>query len=94
MGIADLFSVIVGFEDVMNYKPHPEGVELSLRQLKAVPQATLVVGDSAADIEAAKTAGCWSCHATWGILAADGLRDDFGADMVAETPGAILELFS
>ena len=94
MGVVDLFSIIVGFEDVTNYKPHPEGVELALRQLGVAPQGTLVVGDSAADIGAAKAAGCWSCHATWGILAADEPLDDFGADMVAETPEAILRLFS
>ena len=65
--MASRFSVVVGFEDVARHKPYPEGVELALERLGVLPEEALLVGDSAADIEAARAAGCPSCHATWGI---------------------------
>ena len=92
LGILDLFPVIVGFEDVTNYKPHPEGINLAMSRLEARPGETVVVGDSAADIGAAHAAGCWSCHATWGLPAQENGQVDFNADMVAETPDALLGL--
>ncbi len=92
LGIAALFSVIVGFEDVTNYKPHPEGVALAMARLGTGPRETLMVGDSPADIGAARAAGCWSCHATWGLSAAGQAVGDVGADIVAETPEALLTL--
>lgn len=91
LGVAKLFTVIVGFEDVSHFKPHPDGVNLALSRLAAQPSETLVVGDSAADIEAALSAGCWSCQATWGIPAAEHRLGSIQADLVAETPEALLE---
>jgi len=92
LGIADLFSVIVGFEDVKNHKPHPEGISLAVSRLGVSPGETLVVGDSAADIEAALAAKCWSCHATWGIPTFAHELDSIEADIVAETPETLLGL--
>ena len=89
VSVAGLFSVVVGFEDVSNYKPHPEGVELALKRLGAGLRETLMVGDSTADIGAAKAAGCWSCHATWGRSVVGDPQGDLGADMVAKTPEAL-----
>ena len=91
LGIADLFSAIVGLEDVTRFKPDPEPVEVALRRLSVAPQEAVMVGDSPADIEAGRAAGCLTCHATWGLPAA-GRSADLGADMVAETPEAILRL--
>ncbi len=92
LGLLDLFPVIVGFEDVTNYKPHPEGINLAMSRLEARPGETVVVGDSSADMSAARAAGCWSCHATWGLPAQVNGQVDFKADMVAKTPDALLRL--
>ena len=92
LGIANLFSVIVGFEDVTCHKPDPEGINLALSRLATQPRETLVVGDSAADIEAARAAGCWSCYATWGLPVAEQRLDSIQAHLVAEMPKALLEL--
>ena len=92
VGIIDMFSVIVGLEDVNKHKPHPDGINLALNKLGSQPQDTLFVGDSAADIEAAHHAGCRSCLATWGITDDAGLPQNIRADFVAETPRALLSL--
>ena len=89
--ILDMFAVVIGFEDVIRPKPHPEGINLALKQLNVEPHVTLVAGDSSADIEAAQAAGCHSCLVTWGITSyssPDGLQ----ADMVARAPEDILKL--
>ncbi|MGD1119550.1 MAG: HAD-IA family hydrolase [Dehalococcoidales bacterium] len=67
VGILHLFDTIVGFEDVIDEKPHPEGINLALRNLGTKPRDALMVGDSAADIAAAQAAGCVSCRAAWGV---------------------------
>ena len=93
LGVANLFSVVVGFEDVARHKPDPEGVELVLDQLGVLPKDALLVGDSAADIEAARAAGCPSCHATWGIrgdAAALGIPADYVVSSPAELHSLVL----
>jgi phosphoglycolate phosphatase-like HAD superfamily hydrolase len=85
LGIGTLFPVVVGFEDVSNHKPHPECIHLALRGLGARPEETIVVGDSRADIEAARAAGCWSCHATWGMVSGTPDLGDISADVTAGT---------
>ncbi len=91
-GIAALFSAVVGYEDTENHKPHPEPVNLALEQLSVTPQDSIVVGDSPADIEAGRAAGCRTCLATWG--SSGRTRGGIGADLNAETPGRLLSLLT
>jgi pyrophosphatase PpaX len=93
VGIADLFSAVIGFDDVREQKPHPEGINLALNQLGSEPDITLFVGDSAVDIQAAQNAGCWSCLATWGITDATGLPEKtLRAHFTVKSPRALLAL--
>jgi pyrophosphatase PpaX len=85
LGIADLFSVVVGFEDVSWTKPHPQGINIALAQMMVLPEKTLLVGDSAADMTAAIAAGCRTCYATWGLSPEDKLKD-IQADHIVDTP--------
>ena len=90
LGIAGRFPVVVGFEDVREPKPHPEGVLQALGRLSVAPERALMVGDSAADIAAAKAAGCRACLATWGVPDAADRARRARPDLVAETPSDIL----
>lgn len=91
LGILDLFSVGVGFEHVDHYKPDPESVLLAIKELDANPLLTVLVGDSAADIIAGRSAGCWTCQATWGVSLEQ--RDLIGvqADQIAASPDDLLK---
>ncbi|MDE2859958.1 MAG: HAD-IA family hydrolase [Chloroflexota bacterium] len=91
-GVSHFFSTGVGFESVTNHKPHPEGVLLALEHLNARPEQCILVGDTPADIGAAKAAGCWSVHATWGIPEANYTHLRTDADFVIDTPERLLEL--
>lgn len=56
-GLSELFSVVVGGDDVEKHKPHPEGLERAARSLDVAPGSCLYVGDHAVDAEAAQRAG-------------------------------------
>jgi phosphoglycolate phosphatase-like HAD superfamily hydrolase len=90
-GIVNMFSGVVGFEDVEKPKPHPQGVNIALSHLGISPDDTLVVGDSIADIEAGRAAGCHTCHATWGISLED-KQKDLHADFIVDNPETVCKL--
>ena len=56
-GIMDYFEVLIGREDVTNPKPHPEPVLKAVRQMKAIKDATWMIGDTCLDMISAKEAG-------------------------------------
>ena len=91
-GVSDLFSAVVGYEDVAKPKPHPEAVLLALKQLGASPEKALVVGDSAADMASGRAAGCWTCLARWGASTYQTSVEETAPDMVVETPEELLAL--
>ena len=92
LGIAARFRVVMGLEDVSEPKPNPEGILRCLEQMGVTPRRAVMVGDSVADMQAAKAAGCWSCLATWGVP--DGVDRARRArpDLVADAPRDILRL--
>lgn len=93
-GLSEAFPVVIGMEDVTRFKPHPEGIRLAMRLLGAAPEHTLMVGDSFPDMEAGRAAGCWTCHATWGLPEGAGALDEVQPDIVAATPAELLDLIT
>lgn len=65
-GVADLFSIIVGGDDIINAKPDAEPVNLILSKLNFKPQQTIVVGDAPVDILMGQNAGAATCSVTYG----------------------------
>ena len=91
-GVSDLFAAGVGFESVTNHKPHPEGALLALERLGARPEQSVFVGDTPADMEAGRAAGCWTCLAAWGVPAANRSHLNTATDFIIDTPDALLRL--
>lgn len=56
-GLAPWLAPVVSRDDVTFMKPRPEGTLRVLAELKTAPQAALFVGDSRADVLAARAAG-------------------------------------
>ena len=92
LGIKDMFPVVVGFEDVTNYKPHPEGIMLALTYLQANPKSTLFIGDSSADMLAGQAAGCLTCHARWGIPNQYAPFNQVESHLIANSPQDLISL--
>ncbi|MGC1123066.1 MAG: HAD-IA family hydrolase [Candidatus Methanofastidiosia archaeon] len=55
-GLLSGFDVVVGGEDVIHHKPHPEALLKAVNALNCLPDEVLYVGDSVTDAEAAQRA--------------------------------------
>ncbi len=67
VGILDLFDTVVAVDDVDNPKPFPDPVLLALKNIGALPENAVMVGDSHFDIEAGKSAGTKTVRVTYGF---------------------------
>jgi len=82
--LTDLFQVITGREDTFRIKPHPSPVLHTAEQLNVPVERCLLVGDTQADIWAARAAGARSV----GVLCGFGEEHELeraGADIILKT---------
>src|SRR6185503_11102912 len=54
--LLDGFDVVIGGEDVVQHKPHPQGLFEAMEKLECSPASVVYVGDSVVDAELAKRA--------------------------------------
>ena len=66
MGLMDYFDVLIGREDVINPKPHPEPIEKALAKLPSDTSEIWMIGDTCMDMLAAKEANVDSVGVTCG----------------------------
>nr|WP_210382360.1 HAD-IA family hydrolase [Jiella sonneratiae] len=66
LGLASRFAAICGADVVTQRKPHPAHVEETIARAGGSPRRALMVGDSAADIDAAHAAGIASLLVDFG----------------------------
>lgn len=64
--LVDYFEIIVGCDRVNNMKPHPEGLIHISNELQVEPKQILQIGDTAADVMAAKNAKAMIGIVNWG----------------------------
>ncbi len=83
-GLDGLVQVIVGREDTWRIKPHPSPVRHAADQLGVPVERCLMVGDTTADIWAARSAGARSAGVLCGFGGEDEL-DRAGADRILKT---------
>jgi pyrophosphatase PpaX len=65
-GLRDLVEHIIGADDVEHHKPAPEPVLRALEFFAVPSRSALMIGDTAADMLAAQSAGALSGAALWG----------------------------
>ncbi len=91
-GLLRYFQAVVGFDDTDLHKPDPEPIFFAMERICVdEPEEILFVGDSPADVWAARNAGCKSVAALWGTLDAELLLDAM-PDHTVRLPGEILAL--
>ncbi|MBI5682488.1 MAG: HAD-IA family hydrolase [Deltaproteobacteria bacterium] len=83
LAISGYFKRVVGGDNVLNKKPHPQAIDIVLEELDIRPENTVFVGDSRIDIEAGKNAGVMTCGAVYGFRGSDELIIA-GADFLIE----------
>lgn len=67
LGMADYFVRIYGGDSFASKKPDPEGLLAVMREVGATPEETVMVGDSAVDVQLARNAGVWSLGCAFGF---------------------------
>lgn len=90
LGMDNAFDVVVTADDVTAHKPDPTPVLTALAALGVEASTAAYVGDSPADIAAAKAAGVRAVAATWGVAPRDRLIEA-GPDIVVDSLDDLLD---
>ncbi len=85
-GILDRFVTVVADDHVSSPKPSPEGLKLALSRMALAPEEALFVGDSWADVCAARSAGTLGVACTWDLLADREILSQYEPHHWIETP--------
>ena len=90
LGMLDPFAAIVGGNCVEVRKPHPKPLLTAIERAGGEVERSLFIGDSEADIAAAKAAGVPAVLAAWGYLHQPPAA--YGATHIALSPRDLLAL--
>jgi pyrophosphatase PpaX len=85
------FRTVVCLEDTERHKPDPAPVALAAARLKVALRAALMVGDSPADLQAGRRAGCATAAVAWSANPAEALAAE-APDHVLKTMAEVLPL--
>jgi phosphoglycolate phosphatase len=83
------FQLIIGGDTLASKKPDPEPLLYAMRALNGRPATTVMVGDSAADVQAAKAAGISCVAVTYGYNFGNPVRA-LGANVVVDSLSELL----
>jgi phosphoglycolate phosphatase len=88
-GLSPRFSRVVGGDSEWPRKPDPAGLLAIVREYRAAPASTWLVGDSMIDVETARRAGTRICVALYGFGHLRGELVLNGSESIAHTPADI-----
>ena len=66
IGLDNIFTIIVGFDDVTNPKPNGEGILKAIEQFNGNKKTSIYIGDNKSDYLSAKNAGIDCALVNWG----------------------------
>ena len=92
LGVWDRIEHLVSGTDVTRPKPDPEGVFVAANALGVRVERILLAGDSPADVEAGRAAGCRTAAVLWAAFRPERLRAsnaDFVCERVEELAAAV-----
>ncbi|MFA6175227.1 MAG: HAD family hydrolase [Phycisphaerae bacterium] len=86
------FEIIRGTTGIDPVKPDPKAGMQIIKYFGIAPGQAVFVGDSSADIQAAKACGSYSVGVSWGLRLADELRRN-EADLIISNPCELIRAF-
>ena len=87
LGILHFFDAICGSDTVTNKKPHADHVLAAIHRAQGDPKEAILIGDSQADVDAAKAAAIPAIAMSYGYTATPSA--ELGADLVLDHFGEI-----
>jgi phosphoglycolate phosphatase len=90
LGLDVRAAVVICGDTTPHAKPHPEPLLEAARRLGLSPAECAYIGDDARDVQAGKAAGMPTLVASWGYLGQGGAIEQWGADVVLQSPAEVL----
>lgn len=87
LGLSGFFNSVIGGDSTSGRKPDPLPLLTCLKELVATPELSLMIGDSAVDVNAARAAGVGVCVVPWGYRRVP--AEELGADFVLHDLAAL-----
>jgi phosphoglycolate phosphatase len=91
LGVRDCFADVLGPEDVVHAKPHPEMIIKFLNRIGGKPSKTVLIGDTDKDILAGRGAGVGVCGVSYGYGEIEKI-EQLNPDFLIDTPKELLEV--
>lgn len=91
LGVRDQFDEVMGPEDVVHAKPHPEMIVKLLKRVGGKPAKTLLIGDTDKDMLAGRGAGVRVCGVRYGYGQVEDIERQ-NPDFMIESPAELLEI--
>ena len=92
LGIYGMIEMLVSGDDVTQKKPSGEGIIKILRHFNVPPEEAIMIGDSTADIKAAREAGIAVASVLWDCYSIDTVKG-MNSDMLFNTVDELREHF-
>jgi phosphoglycolate phosphatase len=89
LGVAHLFSHVVGGDTAHGRKPDPAGLNGVISAAGAAPENTIMVGDSAIDLRTARAAGVRCCLVRYGFGFGTAASELSGLDLIVDSPAEL-----
>ncbi len=83
LGLSSTFARVYGGNSFVTKKPDPLGLETLMRELKAMPDETVMIGDSCVDVFTGRNAATWTLGVTFGFQPHS--LEDAPPDMLVDT---------
>jgi HAD superfamily hydrolase (TIGR01549 family) len=90
--LSKYFNCIVGFNDVSETKPNPEGIYLILKRWKMKPKDIIFIGDMTSDVDAGKTSKVMTICVASGLAQKIDLQNH-NPDILVENTDELIKLF-
>ncbi|WP_172204324.1 phosphoglycolate phosphatase [Niveibacterium sp. COAC-50] len=92
LGLMQRAACVISGDSAAHPKPHPAPLLMACERANVAPTHSIYVGDDLRDIQAGKAAGMCTIAAAWGYLGEGEAIHEWGADHIAPTPEALLDV--
>ena len=94
LGLSRRAAVVISGDTTPHAKPHPAPLLEAARRLGLAAGTCVYVGDDLRDIQAGRAAGMATVAVRWGYLGAGEPIEAWGAEVVADSPAALLNFLA